>query len=100
MQTGFLLGNKAKGTPVEIGISAGDSCGKSLTHDLDGRHGDAVVFCFGKGQANILERERHDESRRIGLTDNLVAVNSMYPAAKHRARHDVEERLGIEPPLD
>ncbi len=92
--------NEAEGGPVETGIAARDSGREPIAYHLNRRHGHAVAFRFGKGQANILQRERHDESGRICLADHLVAVNSVRAPAKHRARHDIDEWLWIQPSFD
>src|SRR5271167_578554 len=93
-----LIGSdQSKRRPIEICVAACNSSDHPISHDVYRRRRDARAFCLGKSQAHVLERESHKESGRIGLPDNLVAVNLMRPPAEHRARHNVEEGLWIEP---
>src|SRR5271154_5321162 len=93
----LLGGDQSERRPIEIGVAARNSRDYPISHDVYRRHRDARAFRLGKSQAHVLERESHKESGRIGLPDNLVAVNLMRPPAEHRARHNVEEGLWIEP---
>src|SRR5580704_18740799 len=99
-QARFLRSDEAERGPIEIRIATRDSGGQSVSHDLNRWHWDALAFCFGKRQANILEREWHSEPGRVGPIDDLVAVDSMDAPAEHRTRENLYERLGIEPPLE
>ena len=96
----FLRSDEAECRPIETRIATRDSGAQTVPHDLNGWHGHARAFCFGKGQANILQRKRHNESGRVGLTNDLVAVNSVDAPAEHRVCQDLQEGLGIESQLE
>src|SRR5271166_3671645 len=84
LQTGLLSRNQPKRAPVEIGMAASDSCDEPVSHHVDRWHRGAGVFRLGEREAHILEHQGHREPRRVGLPDNLVAIDSMRASAEHR----------------
>ena len=80
-------------------MATGDSRDQPVPHYVYRWHRCAGFFGLGERQTHILEHQRHDESRCVRLSDDLIAVDFMRAAAEHRAGHHVDERLGIESAL-
>ncbi len=80
-------------------VTARDSRDQAVPDHAHRRHRDARLLCFRKRQAHILEYEGQNKSSRVGLPGDLVTVDLVRAPAEHRARHDVDERLWIEPTL-
>lgn len=92
-----LLGcDEGKGRPIQSGTTARDPGNEPVMHDADRRHGHARGFGLGKRQAYVFEGEGEGEARRVAPLHHLRAVDLVHPAAEHRARHDVEELLGLD----
>jgi hypothetical protein len=89
IQTGLLRGEQAECRPVEFRIATRNAGDQTIAQDANRRHGHASRFYLGERQAHVLEGEREDETAGCVMSpSNLVAVNPVNAAAKHRSRED------------
>ena len=66
-----------------------------VAHNVNRRCG-ARTFCLGERERTSLNA-RASGIPRIGLHDDLVAIDIMHASVEHRAGHDVEEDFRIKP---
>src|ERR1700686_3017585 len=95
----FLCGDQPKRRPVEFAVTARDPRDQPVADHAHRWHRDTRPLRFGKRQAHILQHEGQDKPGCVSLSGNLVAVNLVRASAEHGARHDVDERLRIQPAL-
>ena len=80
-------------------MATSDSRDQPIPDDANRRHRRARVLCLRKRQTHVLERQRQDKAGRVDLLGDLVAIDFVRASAEHRARHDVDEWLGVESAL-
>src|ERR1700752_4592620 len=55
VESGFLLGDASKRSPVEITVTAGDTSDQPVPKHADGWHRSPCFLCFSQSQTHVLE---------------------------------------------